>query len=198
MTRRYLVGLALALVLLGSVAGAISVAPTASQFSDSERFADNRVGAADDWGITLAVDDGGDLEAADNGSDDLEITAIVTNEYRHAETVTVGLEVGNESETERVSLEGGETASVTFAVDDLESGEHIYVVTAGDERVEGTVAVDGGDDGDAADDDDEGADGDGDLGDDDDADSDGEDDSEAGESHGDDGDETRDSSEDES
>ena len=187
---RTLVALALAVVLLGAVAGAISVAPTASQFSDSATVADNHVGAADDWGIALAVDDGGD---------DLEITATVTNEHRHAETVTVGLEVGNESETERVSLEGGESASVTFAIgaDDLDAGEHTYVVTAGDERVEGTVTVDDGDDGDAADGDEEGADGDGDLGDEDDTNSDDEDGSEADESHGGDSYETGDSSEEE-
>lgn len=129
MTRTHATAIVIALVLLATVVTAGSVATTASHFSGSESLEDNHLGAADEWGIDLAVEEGNP-----------EITATVTNEHRFTETVTVELEVGNVSESEEVTLEGGETDSVTFTVDDeAGEGDLEYVVTAAGEEVYGTV-----------------------------------------------------------
>ncbi|MFA9416707.1 hypothetical protein [Natrinema sp. HArc-T2] len=147
MIRTHAVRLTVALVLFGTVVGATSIGPTGSQFSDAKSLEDNNLGAADNWGIELAVDDGGDLQLTENSSNNLEITATLSNEYRYTEAVMVEFETKNKSENQEVILEGGETDSVTFTVDadELGTGEHLYVVTAADKEAEGVVAVIGND-----------------------------------------------------
>ncbi|MXV63830.1 hypothetical protein GS429_17530 [Natronorubrum sp. JWXQ-INN-674] len=147
MTRVHVVRLAVALVLLATVAGAVSVATTTSQFSDSESLEDNQIGAAE-WGYTLVVeDDSDDFDTAGNSSNDLEVIATVTNENRGTEAVNVSLEIGNKSETEAMTLERNESDTVTFVleVDEMDVGEHEYVVTAAEEEIHGKVTVSDGD-----------------------------------------------------
>ncbi len=146
MTHTHATRFVVAVVLLATVVTAGSVVPTASHVSDSESIEGNHMGTADAWGIDLAVETGEpDLLMADDSTDSLEITATVTNEHRYTEDVDVSLEVGTESETEVMTLEGGESESVTFVLDAdvLGEGDHEYVVTAAEEEDHGQLTVSG-------------------------------------------------------
>ena len=150
MTHTHVTRFVVAVVLLATVVAAGSVAPTASHVSDSESIEGNHLGTADAWGIDLAVEAGeSDLLMAEHSADTLEITATVTNDHRYTEEVTVSLEVGTESETEVVTLEGGESATVPFVLeaDELDEGDLEYVVTAAEEVVYGELTVPNGDEG---------------------------------------------------
>jgi len=144
MTHTHATRFVVAFVLLATVVAAGSVIPTASHVSDSESIEGNHMGTADAWGIDLAVEEGEpDLLVAEHSIDTLEITATVTNNHRYSEDVDVSFEVGTESETEAVTLEGGESESVTFVLDadELDEGDHEYVVTAAEEEVHGQATV---------------------------------------------------------
>ena len=146
MTHTHATRFVVAVVLLATVVAAGSVAPTASHVSDSKSFEGNHMGTADAWGIDLAVEAGEpDLLMAEHSTDTLEITATVTNDHRYTEEVTVSLEVGTESETEVMTLEGGESESVTFVLDadELGEGDHEYVVAAAEEEDHGQLTVSG-------------------------------------------------------
>jgi len=146
MTHTHATRFVVAVVLLATVVAAGSVVPTASHVSDSESIEGNHMGTADAWGIDLAVEAGEpDLLMADDSTDSLEITATVTNDHRYTEDVDVSLEVGTESETEVMTLEGGESDSVTFVLeaDELDEGDLEYVVTAAEEEVHGQLTVSG-------------------------------------------------------
>ncbi|THE66754.1 cytochrome C oxidase subunit II [Salinadaptatus halalkaliphilus] len=105
----------------------------------------------DEFDLTELEADGPDeVETGD------EISVDVTTENRQLEAIetTITLEIGDETLTEDVTIEGGETLETTFTVDSatLGEGDHDWTVTVDDHTDSGTVTVaddledDGGDD----------------------------------------------------
>ncbi|ELY91776.1 cytochrome c oxidase subunit II [Natrialba hulunbeirensis JCM 10989] len=98
-----------------------------------------------------------DAEAPDEveTGDDIDVTATVENRLLDPIETTVTLEIGNETVSEDVTIDGGETDETTFTVDSAQLGEgdHEWTVTVDEHTDSWTVTVvDELEDGDADDD----------------------------------------------
>lgn len=141
MTEKLVAGLAVVLLIFGTMVGSVSLAPTTGQFSDGETFDDNQIGAADDWG-TFTFD--ADAPAGVNVSDAAFLTVTIENAGDGIGTADYEIVIDNETVDEgHVDLGVDEEWNRSYEFDTDDGGEIDWKVTVDGGTENGTLNVDG-------------------------------------------------------